>query len=250
MKVVLLPDTSFDNESRNTIYVLVNIAKKLLKKWKVPIPENIEFYNNVSMIIKRINDQVKTYGLTADQSREFIKSSLHSGVYITVDPVKKSIIAMNYNPHFQGFFPAMQFLKMIIHESLHLQLYQKVKHNIYEDKFKFKSGKYIGNSMILQLDEGYATFLTDNMLPKRILKQIRHLPIWTTTKDPPHFKTLVGNLKIRKFVDYFDKLYSNNVKNGVKIIKTIYNKIKVKNQILKVGILSKEVAMMLNYQYE
>jgi len=130
MKLKLFPKENFDKCSINTMNQLISLSEDLLNKYSVTIPKFVEFYDNLNLFIKRVLPQVKSYRLTEKQSREFIKSSLNSGTYGTFDIKKNSIIEMNFNPHFKLFYPSIHFLKLLIHEALHLFLYTNLKINI------------------------------------------------------------------------------------------------------------------------
>lgn len=236
MNIRLIPKKSFDKESINTINKLVKIAGILLSKWNIPIAKNLEFYNSIDLFMKRITLDVKKYGLSKEQSVEFIKASLNSGSYGTFDIKKKSIIEFNFNPYFGGFYPSVQFLKLLIHESLHLFLYSKLDKEIYSHKFKFKNGKYCGKNKAIQLDEGFAEFFTSKILNGFDYNKIRTLPIYNTMKSPPTFEKDVGKMNINKFNNNFNKIYEKNKNQGIKIIRAEYNKIKKDNKgkILKI----------------
>ena len=97
MNLILFPEKNFDTKSIKTMNKLIRIAEKLLSKWRVPSPKNIEFYDTIDLFIKRILFQVKAYGLTEKQSKEFIKASLNSGSYGTFNIKNNSIVEMNFN---------------------------------------------------------------------------------------------------------------------------------------------------------
>jgi hypothetical protein len=236
MELKLFPKESFDKGSIETINKLIEIATKILHDLEIKPPRYIEFYDDLNLFIKRILPQVKNYGLTENQSAEFIKSSLNSGTYGTFSIKDNSIIEMNFNPHFRTFYPSIHFLKLLIHESLHLFLYSKLKRDIYEDKFKFKKGEYIGKEKIIQLDEGFAEFLTDKILENFDFNLIKELPIYSELNESPEYKKGVEGLNLDDFNDQFDILYRNNSKKGYELIEYKFNQIKgsLKEKIKKI----------------
>lgn len=224
MKINLIPRGNFDKQSVETINKLGDISNKLLSKWKVPLASSIEFYDQVDLFIKRILPQVKNYGLTRKQAEEFIKASLNSGSYGTFDIKRNTIIEMNFNPYFKGCYPAIHFLNLIIHESLHLFLYSKLSKHVYNDKFKFKEGKYVGNELIIQLDEGFAEVLTEEILKGFNLDKIKNLPIYSGINIAPQFNKFVEKMNIIKLDKDFNELYKSNSKKGYNIIKNEWDK--------------------------
>lgn len=237
MQLKLFPKESFDKDSTETINKLIEISIKILNKLKIDIPKSIEFYDDLNLFIKRILSQVKNHGLTENQSIEFIKSSLNSGTYGTFNIEDNSIIEMNFNPHFKTFYPSIHFLKLLIHESLHLFLYSHLKRNIYNDKFKFENGKYMGYKKIIELDEGFAEFLTEKILENFNFDSIKELPIYSELNESPKYKREVEGLKLDEFNEQFDILYENNSKKGYELIKNKFNRLdgnlqeKIKNLI-------------------
>ncbi len=219
MKILLIPKESFNKDSINTISKLTNIAENILFDWHIPPAKEIEFYNDLALFIQRVTPQVQKYGLTKNQAVEFIKTSLNCGTYGTFDISKNAIIEMNFNPYYKLFYPAIQFLKLIIHESLHLFLYSRIDKNIYDYKFRFLHGKYVGKEKIVQLDEGFAEFMTEKILEKFNFEPIRKLPIYSKLNKVPTFKNIVENLNIKEFNKKFDNLYNKNKEKGIKIIK-------------------------------
>lgn len=225
MKLKLYPKENFDKGSINTINQLIRISEDLLKKYEISLPKFIEFYDDIDSFIKRILPQVKNYGLTEKQSIEFIKASLNSGTYGTFDVKKNSIIEMNFNTHFKLFYPSIHFLQLLIHESLHLFLYTNLKQNIYNDKFKFKAGEYIGYEKIIQLDEGFAEFFTDKILEEYDFDSIKDLPIYSGLNKSPKYLKNIEKLDIDNFNKKFNELYERNSNKGYKIIKNKFNQL-------------------------
>jgi len=223
MILKLFPKEKFDNGSIDTMNQLIEIAKNLLDRYGVVVPKFIEFYDNLGLFVKRILKQVKEYGLTEKQSIEFVKASLNSGTYGTFNIEENSIIEMNFNPHFKLFYPSIQFITLLIHESLHLFLYYNFKINIYKEKFKFKDEKYIGNEKIIQLDEGFAEFFTDKILKDFDINSIKDLPIYSGLNEPPTYESEVEGLNIDRFNANFNKLYKKNSEKGYKIIEEKFN---------------------------
>jgi len=239
MKIKLCPKDSFDSSSIETINKLIDIAKKRLDKVGISSPKTVEFYDDLDLFIKRILPQVKNYGLTENQSEEFIKSSLNSGTYGTFNIEDNSIIEMNFNPYFKTFYPSIHFLKLLIHESLHLFLYSKIKRNIYNDKFKFKNGKYIGKEKIIQLDEGFAEFLTEKILENFDFDAIKELPIYSELNEIPKYKKEVEGLDLDEFNKKFDILYEHNLKKGYKLIENTFKKLE--------GNLKEKIEALIHY---
>ena len=242
MKIKLFPKDSFDSKSIETINKLMDIAKNKLNEIGISLPKEIEFYDDLNLFIKRILPQVKNYGLTENQSKEFIKSSLNSGTYGTFNIDDNSIIEMNFNPYFKTFYPSIHFLKLLIHESLHLFLYSKIERNIYNDKFRFKNGKYIGKEKIIQLDEGFAEFLTEKILENFEFDTIKELPIYSELNKIPKYKKEVEGLNLDKFNDKFDILYKYNSKKGYELIEKKFNKLE--------GDLKEKIKRLISYVSE
>ena len=251
MKIALCPKDSFDNNSIGTLNKLIDIAKKKLNELGISSPKKIEFYDELHLFIKRILPQVKNYGLTENQSKEFIKASLNSGTYGTFNIEDNSIIEMNFNPYFKTFYPSIHFLKLLIHESLHLFLYSKIKRDIYSDKFKFKNGKYIGKEKIIQLDEGFAEFLTEKILENFEFDIIKELPIYSELNKIPKYKKEVEGLNLEEFNNKFDILYENNSKKGYEIIENEFNKLEgnLKEKIKKLSsYVSEEIEKLFEHK--
>ena len=225
MILKLFPKENFDKESIETINKLIEIAKNLLTKYGINIPNSIEFYDDINLFIDRILQQVIDYGLSRKQAVEFIKVSLNSGTYGTFNIEENSIIEMNFNPYFRTFYHSIHFLNLLIHESLHLFLYSKFRKDIYKDKFKFKKDQYIGKEKIVQLDEGFAEFLTEKIMENFNLDSIKELPIYSGLNESPKYESEIEGLNIDKFNKNFDILYEKNSKVGYKIIKNKFNQI-------------------------
>lgn len=245
MKSILVPEKNFDKKSIETINKLVNIARDILGNLNINLPKSIEFYDELDAFIKRILPQVKDYGLTEKQSIEFIKASLNSGTYGTFDIKDNSIIEMNFNPHFRLFYPSTHFLNLLIHESLHLFLYSKFKHNIYKDKFKFENGKYIGKEKIIQLDEGFAEFLTSKILENFNFDSIKDLPIYSGLNESPNYQKEVDGSNIDKFNKQFDLLYEKNSKKGHNLIEEKFNYLQGSLKE-KIGVLTDYIVKEIN----
>jgi len=251
MKIALYPKDSFDNNSIETLNRLIDIAKNKLNELEIPSPKEIEFYDDLDLFIKRILPQVKNYGLTGNQSKEFIKASLNSGTYGTFNIEDNSIIEMNFNPYFKTFYPSIHFLKLLIHESLHLFLYSKIKRDIYNDKFKFKNGKYVGKEKIIQLDEGFTEFLTEKILENFEFDTIKDLPIYSELNKIPKYKKEVEGLNLEEFNNKFDILYENNSKKGYEIIENEFNKLEgnLKEKIKKLSsYVSQEIEKLFEHK--
>ena len=242
MKITLIPEENFDKKSKDTIFLLVHIAEIELKKFEIRIPKEIVFYDMINPFIKKIINQVKAYNLSENQASEFIKASLNAGTYGTFDIENNQIVEMNFNPYFKTFYPAVLFLRMIIHESLHLYLYSKLNKDIYSQKFKFKKGKYSGIRKIIQLDEGFAGVMTDKILESFNFNAIKDLPIYSGLNSPPDYLSEVEGLNIKKFNLSFEKIYQKNSKKGYKLIKRKLNAEKSINKLnLTISFIQNEV---------
>ena len=132
---------------------------------------------------------------------------------------------MNFNPHFKLFYPSIHFLKLLIHEALHLFLYTNLKINIYNKKFKFNNGEYIGYEKIIQLDEGFAEFFTDKILKNIEKDSIKNLPIYSGLNESPKYKKEIEKLNIKNFNEKFNKLYKKNSNKGYEIIEKKFNQL-------------------------
>lgn len=223
MRLKLFPKENFDKESVNTLKKLIGISKEILINNRVHVPKSVEFYDDISLFLGRVFPQAIDYGLTKEQAREFIKISLNFGTYGTFNIKDNAIIEMNFNPYFRKFYPAIHFLRLLVHESLHLFLYSKLKKDIYADKFKFKGGIYAGKEKIIQLDEGFAEFLTDKLLENFNFDSIKSLPIYSGVNKPPAYKSDVEGLNLEKFNRDFGRLYEKNSKSGYTLIKKEFN---------------------------
>jgi len=240
MRLILLPQKSFDKETAKSLGIIKGIAEKLLVSAGISVPKSFEFYNSFDKFVKRNAQEVIDYGFPKNIASDFIKSSLHTSTYGNYDFKRGVILEMNSHPYFKEFYPAQQLLELIIHESLHLELRKKMGFEINKLKFKFmvknKTIKYAGIKKVLQLDEGFATVFSKLLiktLPKSNLQQIRKLAVWTSSKKLPAYKKSVGRYSIEKLVSFFNKTFEENSKKGVKII---YGKLK---KIREKGIKSK-----------
>lgn len=236
MKFIQKSKESFEEQTIGNINKLIKISEKLLIKWGIDIPKRIEFYDSIDLFIKRILPQVIKYGLTKKQAIEFIKASLNSGSYGTFSIKDNTIIEMNFNPNFKKFYPSIHFLNLLIHESLHLFLYLKIG-NIYPRKFKFEGTKYIGEELVLQLDEGFAKLLTNVIMTEFNTNLIKDLPIWSELNEIPKYKKEVDGLNINKLNSEFNKIYKKNSNKGYNILKKEYFKVRDKPKKERVSFL-------------
>lgn len=251
MKLKLFPKENFDKESLNTMNKLIKIAEELLNNLNIIIPSSLEFYDDFETFIQRILPQVQHYGLTKKQSIEFIKASLNSGSYGTFNIKENCIIEMNFNPYFKLFYPSIHFIRLLIHESLHLFLHNNLKLNIYDDKFKFEKGKYVGKEMIIQLDEGFAAFLTDKILEDVKFELIKEWPIYSGPNKSPSYKKKMEGIDIGEFNRKFNKVYEENAKKGYKIIEKKFNQIEgdLKEKIrIIVDYIKKEILILYEHK--
>ena len=120
-------------------------------------------------------------------------------------------------------------IKLLIHGSLHLFLYSKIR-DIYSKKFKFQNTKYIGNKLVLQLDEGFAELLTEVIVNGFDTISIKDLPLWSELNELPTYKKEVEKLNINKLNSEFNKIYNINSKKGYHQLKKEYFKIKDKSK--------------------
>jgi len=233
MKLIISPEDSFKKEEKKDIQKIILFARKLLKKNKIHLPHKIYFFNSFSEFIKKILPEVKNYGFDESISKEIIKCALKNGTYGTIDYKSNSIIEMNFNPFKNGEYSAQDFLRLIIHESLHLHLSKKMKKDINKLKFRFENGKYVGNPEIIRLDEGYAEFMTKKILDKIDIKEIKKIAIPPVYQKGPSYKKEVSNLNIELFDKDFEKLLILNRDIGMKNFENNFDFQNKNKEILK-----------------
>jgi len=207
MKLNLIPKSNFKKEDIKNLRKIISIAEGILKKNKMAIPKKIYFYNSFEKFIKKVLPEVKKYGFNKRISEEIIKCALNNGTYGTLNFKEDTIIEMNFNPFKKGFYSPIEFLALIVHESLHLHLYKKLKTDINLLKFKFDGYEFIGEEKILVIDEGYATFMTSKLLDRLKSKEIKKITIPRISKEGPKYKEKLNKFDIKRF----DKLFENLV---------------------------------------
>ncbi len=219
MKIKIIPEKSFSFKEEEGIKRIMQIAIKNLQENSIPVPNSLEFYNSYDSFIERVLPEVMNYGFDKEVSKEIIKCALNNGTYGTIDFKKDSIIEMNFNPFNKGEYSPLEFLELIIHESLHLFLSRKVNKDINKLKFKFKGLDYCSNPKIIQFDEGFAEFVTNKIIKGIDLEKIKKIKIPIKNKLPPKYKKEVRELKIEQFDKEFEELLLNNRKVGEEIFR-------------------------------
>lgn len=216
MRLILIPKDLFKEKEKKELQKIISFAKNLLEKNKISLPNKIYFFNSFSNFVKKVLPEVKNYGFNEDISKEIILCSLNNGTYGTIDYKDNSIIEMNFNPFNKGKYSSKDFLELIIHESLHLHLSKKLNKDINEIKFKFEKEEYIGNPRIIQVDEGYAEFMTRKILNKFNIKKIKRVSIPIAYRKKPFYKKRVFGLNINLFDRNFEKALILNRNLGLK----------------------------------
>lgn len=223
MKLIIFPKDSFTKKEKRRIKEILILAKKLLKKNKITLPKKIYFFNSFSSFIKKVIPEVKNYGFDEELSKEIILCALNNGTYGTINYNENSIIEMNFNPFNKGEYLAEEFMELIIHESLHLHLSKRLNKDLNLIKFKFEKGRYIGNPKIIQLDEGYAEFMTKKILNKTNITKIKNIKIPLKIKEKPIYKRKVSGFNVVLFDKNFEKLIISNRNLGLKYISQKFN---------------------------
>lgn len=230
MELIIVPKDSFTKKEKKDLTKIVLIAKNLLIKNEIPLPNKILFFNSFKEFNKKIITEVINYGTTKEIANNIINCALNNGTYGTIDLKENSIIEMNFNPFNKGNYPAKEFLELIIHETLHLQLSNYLKKDLNKMKFKIDNKlKLKPNKKIIQLDEGYAEFMTKKILKEIDLKKITQIKIKTKNTKKPSYKKEIKNFNIEEFDKTFEEKFLLNRKIGLKIfIKKFKNKTKNK----------------------
>lgn len=224
MKLIIIPNDSFKKSEKKQLQKIINFAEILLKKNNIKIPAKIYFYNSFSEFIKEVLPEVKNYEFNKETSKEIIKCALNNGTYGTINFEEDSIIEMNFNPFNKGEYSSLDFLELIIHESLHLHLSKKIKKNINLLKFKFNKEKFIGNKKIIQFDEGYAEFMTWKILKNIKINFMKNIKIPLICGEKPSYKKKIGSLNIDLFDKNFETLLISNRNIGLKIFERKFKK--------------------------
>ena len=217
MELIIYPDNSFKNSEKENLNKIINFSKNLLQKNNINLPNKICFYNSFSTFIKKVVPEVESYGFNKKTSKEIIKCALNHGTYGTINYKDNSIIEMNFNPFNKGQYSSLEFLELIIHESLHLNLSKRMHKDINNLKFKFKKNKYIGKEKIIQLDEGYAEFMTKKILKRINIKKIKKIKIPIINSQKPKYKKQMFEINIKEFDKNFEKLLTSNRNKGLKL---------------------------------
>ena len=215
MKLIIYPKDSMSGSEKN-LKEIISLASKLLQKNNILLPEKIYFYNSFQKFIKKVLQEVKNYGFNENTSKEIIKCALNNGTYGTINFKENSIIEMNFNPFNKGIYSPLDFLELIIHESLHLHLSKKFNKDINSLKFKFDKERFIGGEKVIQFDEGYAEFMTQRILKGINTEKLKKIEIISKNKEKPVYKKKVNNLDVEKFDKYFEKLLISNREIGLK----------------------------------
>ncbi|HNZ52064.1 MAG: hypothetical protein BWY36_00440 [Candidatus Diapherotrites archaeon ADurb.Bin253] len=226
MKLIVLPNNSFNESKKEDLNKIIFFAEKLLEKNDIPLPEKIYFYNSFEEFIEKVIPEVIGYGFSKEISKEIIKCALNNGTYGTLNYQENSIIEMNFNPFNKGEYSADDFLELLIHESLHLQLSNHMNKDINSIKFKFSKGKFLGNPRIIQLDEGYAEFMTKKILEDpefyEINKIIKEIKIPFHNLESPSYKKNIDYLDINEFDSAFETLLLSNRDKGFKLFRSVF----------------------------
>lgn len=232
MKLKIIPKIPFKEKDIKYLKKIILFAEELLKENKISIPKRIYFYNSFEKFIEKILPEVEEYGFDKKTSKEIIKCALNNGTYGTINFNENSIIEMNFNPFKNGFYHFLEFLELIIHESLHLHLSKMFKKDINFFKFRFNKEKFIGDKKIIQFDEGYAEFMTWKILKSFDKTKIENIIIPRFSKEKPNYKKFIDNINIEKFDKNFEKLVISNRNKGLKIFKNNFNSTSTNKEIL------------------
>ena len=202
---------------------IVKLSKELLNNNNISIPKQILFYNSIEKFIDKILPEVKTYGFNEETCREIIKIALNNGTYGTINFKENEIIEMNFNPFNNGEYKTSEFLELIIHEALHLHLSKTIQKDINLLKFKFKELNLLTNPKILQLDEGYTSFMTSKILKNVDISSIKEIRIPVANIKKPKYNQNMSEIDLKEFDRNYEKLFIENKEIGEKIIKNKFN---------------------------
>ncbi len=226
MELITVPNDSFNKPEKEDINNIIFFAEKILKKNNIPIPKRVYFYNSFDEFIKKVLPEVMGYGFSKEISEEIIKCALNNGTYGTLSYQENSIIEMNFNPFNNGEYSAAEFLELLIHESLHLQLSNRLNKDINSMKFKFDKEKFIGDPRIIQIDEGYAEFMTKKLLEDsdfpEIKKIIEKIKVPSSNLKEQSYKKKIEDINIQKFDKVFERLLLSNRDKGFKIFNSMF----------------------------
>jgi len=232
MNLKIIPLGPFKDKDFENLKKIILIAEKLLRENNISIPENIYFYNSFEKFTKKVLPEVKSYNFSEKISKEIINCALNNGTYGTINFEENAIVEMNFNPFKNGFYPALEFLELLIHESLHLHLYKKLNKNVNLLKFKFDKENFIGNQKIVLFDEGYAEFMTNRILKGFDKTKIEKIMIPRASKEKPKYKKFVEEINMNKFDKNFEDLVTFGQEEGFKIFKDKFNNDSKNEEIL------------------
>jgi len=232
MDLKIIPKIPFKEKDIEHLKKIILFAEELLNENKISIPKEIYFYNSFEKFIKKVVIEVETYNFGKKVSEEIIKCALNNGTYGTLNFKEDAIIEINFNPFKNGFYPSLEFLELLIHETLHLHLYKRLNKNVNSLKFKFDKENFIGNEEIIQFDEGYAEFMTDKILKSFDKSKIENIAIPRFSKEKPNYKKFIDNINIEKFDKNFEKLVISNRNKGLKIFNKNFNSTSTNKEIL------------------
>ena len=204
----------------------------MLKENNISTPKDIYFYNSFEKFIEKVLPEVENYNFSKEISREIIKCGLNNGTYGTLNFKENAIIEMNFNPFKKGFYPSLEFLELLVHESSHLHLYKKLGKDVNSLKFKFDKEKFIGDEKIIQFDEGYAEFMTNKILKDFDKMEIEKIVIPRASKEKPSYKRFINSMEIDKFDKDFENLVIFNQNKGFRIFKNKFDNNSKNEEIL------------------
>ena len=222
MELLISPPGSIKKSDLGKLNKIVSFAKKLLEKNNILLPQKILFYNSFDEFIKKVLPEVENYGFNRETSEEIIKCALNNGTYGTINFQEDSIIEMNFNPFNNGKYKPLDFLELIIHEALHLHLSKKMDIDINNSKFKFKDNNLISKPEIIQLDEGYAEFMTNKILQNEDVDELKNIEIPSLNAKGPGYKKDRHNIKIDQFDKMFEDVLIFNRKKGMNMFEKLF----------------------------
>jgi hypothetical protein len=217
MKLIIIPENSFTENSKKQLNKIIEFSKNILNKENISLPKEILFHNSFEDFIDKILPEVKTYGYNENTCREIIKIALNHGTYGTINYEKNQVIEMNFNPFKNGEYSALEFLELIIHESLHLHLSKKINKDINLLKFNFNGLNLESDKKILQIDEGYANFMTNKLLREVDVSKIKGIKIPTTNTKKPKYDQKNSKVNLESFDKNYEKIFMENKKIGEKL---------------------------------
>ncbi len=223
MKLIIFPIDSLSENSKKQLNRIVEVSKEILEKENISLPKEILFYNSFEKFIDKILPEVKTYGYDEDTSREIVKIALNNGTYGTINCEENQVIEMNFNPLNNGEYSSLHFLELIIHESLHLHLSKKINNDINLLKFNFNGLELTSNKKILQIDEGYANFMTNKLLKGRDFSEIKKIKIPIINTMNPKYNQQNSKIDLESFDENYEKIFIENKKIGERIFENKFS---------------------------